>query len=154
MSGGFLFRWRAHDGDENTPLLQHFPRTVLRFAANGVKHDINIMHDILKFGSAIVDDFIGSKLTDEFEALTRGCADDMRPLPFGKLNSKTTDTTCGGMDEDFLTGLQFGGVEQRLPRGERSRGQGGGLDMIKRSGFFRHLDDGGQGKFRIATAFI
>ena len=48
----------------------------------------------------------------------------------GQLHEQAADPTSGRMNEHFLTRAQSGGVEKRLPRRQRSQGNGGGMDVV------------------------
>ena len=68
----------------------------------------------------------------------------MGSVVVGELNGEDADRPGGAVDEDALLRLEFGVVEEALPCGERSDGDGGGFGVGEGSGFGR--DAGGDGE--------
>src|SRR5436853_7938714 len=59
---GLLCRGWANNRNENPAFLQRLPRTLLRLAADGIEHNVHVMHHILKSCLLVIDGFVHSQL--------------------------------------------------------------------------------------------
>jgi hypothetical protein len=103
VRGGLFGGGRFHEGYKNTASLQHFPRTILRFAANGVQHDIDVARHFFKFRFAIIDDFVGAELADLFGVSTGRGAEHSRSFRFCELHREAADASRCAVNQNRLT---------------------------------------------------
>src|SRR5207249_9883137 len=62
-------------------------------------------------------------------------------FPFCELHGEMANSAAAGMNQHALTWLQLRGVEQRLPRGQRSQRHGRRADVMKRVRFERRSEE-------------
>src|SRR6266404_1225600 len=70
---------------------------------------------------------------------SRGWRENVRAFPLRELHGQVTDAAAAGVNQHALAWLQLGGVEQRLPRGQRSQRHCRRADVMKRVRFEREF---------------
>src|SRR6185312_12236479 len=89
MRLGGLPRWRLHDGNQHAAFFQNIPRTLLRFAADGIEHHVGVLHDVFKTRGAVFNDPVDAEAAHETGIGARGGSDDVSAFPFCELHGET-----------------------------------------------------------------
>jgi hypothetical protein len=132
------------DGDHAAFGFEDGQGEVAGLAAYGVEDYVDVADEVLKAGGFVVDDLVGAELFDEIEGWGGGSGDDVGSVVVGELDGKDADGSGASVDEDALLRLELGVVEEALPCGEGSDGDGGGFGVGEGGGFRR--DAGGDGE--------
>ena len=96
-------------------------------AAQGVDHDVVVVHDACEIAGAVVDDEIGAEPRDPFNVCGARCRGHAGTEMLGQLYRDGSQAAGAGMDENLLTRLQIGPFDEGLPRGQSDEGEGGRL---------------------------
>src|SRR4029077_15918327 len=95
-------------------------------------HNVDGARDVFESLLRVVDRFVDSELAQPILILGGSRRENVRAFPFCELHGQVTNTAAAGMNQDALPWLQLRGVEQRLPRGQRSQRHGRRADVMKR----------------------
>ena len=60
-----FLRWRLHNRNQDSALLQNFPGTFLRVAANRVEDNLDVARDVFEFLRVVIDYLIGAEFGDQ-----------------------------------------------------------------------------------------
>src|SRR4029079_7476370 len=87
----------------------------------------------------VIDRLVHAELAQQVLIFSRGRRENVRAFPFCELHGEVTNTTAAAVNQHALAWLQLPGVEQRLPRGQRSQRHGRRADVMKRVRFEREF---------------
>src|SRR5678815_60966 len=100
-----------------------------RITTNRVEHDIDLFCYLFESLRLVVDADISAQFFQIRLILGRSSGEHPRALPLGQLNSHGPNSAGTAVNEDGLPLLELGGVEERLPRSQRGKGNPGGLGV-------------------------
>jgi hypothetical protein len=116
-----LFRrgW-AGNRDQDSPWFHHHPRSLQGIATHHIKHHIDIVDDLLKARSGIVDDLVGSQFAQEVAIAGRGRPDDSRAIMALRVTDGRREQVLPLADEETPARVTSDGIAYVL-RGARLR---------------------------------
>jgi hypothetical protein len=98
-----------------------------------------MLRDVFESVLRVIDRFVDSELAQQVLIFSRGSRENVRAFPLRELHGQVTDSAAAGVNQHALAWLQLRGVEQRLPRGQRSQRHGRRADVMKRVRFEREF---------------
>lgn len=98
---------------------------------DGVQDHIGVAYRFGEIGCAIVDHFVDAEAAEEVVVGRARGADDVCAACSGDLYREVVDAAGGRVDQNPLARLHIRGVDQGLPGGESSQGDGGGSNVIE-----------------------
>src|SRR5437867_11934371 len=102
---GLLCRGWANNRNENPAFLQRLPRTLLRLAADGIEHNVHVMHHILKSCLLVIDWFVHSQLPQKRLIPGGCCPNNVRSLPLRELYRQAAHASgCAMRSEERRVG--------------------------------------------------
>ena len=105
------------------PWFQH-PDLFRVFSAQGVEHDVVVIHDGVEIAGAVVDDDVRTESRHPVDVRGARCRGHAGTEMLGQLNRDGSQAAGAGMDENLLTRLQIGSFDKGLPRGQSDEGEG------------------------------
>src|SRR5688572_14362951 len=109
----------SDDGYQYAAFAHHADRTIIGLLVRGVEHQVDVLHYLLEFPGAVVDDLVGADGLKELEVVSRGGADDTCTGGLGYLHGGRAHSPGGAMDQHGLTFPDAARLVQRTERGFR-----------------------------------
>src|SRR6266496_3056361 len=144
----------ADNGDKHPSWFHHLPGSLQGVTTNCIEDEINIMNHLLEARGGVVDDLVGSQVTQEVAIACRGGRDDMRPCPMSKLDGKDSNAPCRSVDQDGLSCNEARVIKESLPGRQSCQGNGCRLHMVEGAWLGGQLAGQGNGIFRLGTVAI
>ena len=85
--------------------------------------------------AGVVDDPVGAQGAHQFNVPGATDAGDIRPHGFCYLHGKSTDASCGSINQDLLPGLKVSFVAKSLQGGEACDRNAAACSNVRASGF-------------------
>src|SRR5262245_33217278 len=117
------------DCDHPSTRFEHTPGSLQSFAADGVEHDIYFRKLFFKARCLVVKNLLSAQPRYECKVSCGGRRNHMRTVKSGQLYREETHGTCSAMHQYALSSLKPRAIEKPLPRGQRSNGNGSGLNV-------------------------
>src|SRR6266550_7470958 len=118
---------------------QDLPGAFLRFVAKRVEDDVDFSRDLFESLLRVIDRLVDAELAQQVLIFSRGRRENVRAFPFCELHGEVTDSAAAGVNQHALAWLHLRGLEQRMPRGQRSQRHGRRADVMKRVRFEREF---------------